>query len=270
MDARSFQQHAARVAELTDALLAERADPKPSLEPQADRLNSPAPEDPPCSDVPCDLPPSRASGPPSPSQTPEAAGHVLRNHSAVHSARAASDERNSVHPGRVPHAQQQDDTAQTSHTSAGKSYTTLPDSGLTQGALLSASASAAPGRPSPALPAAGPGSLGSSGGGRGPHYCTMCKVSTTSAVHLQTHYMGSKHQRRLAQTHNGTDSGVHGPHHCSVCGISATSAVHLQLHLTGRAHHRKLKLAAEPGSDSQGTRPSPASLVPNTQTGTAR
>lgn len=77
---------------------------------------------------------------------------------------------------------------------------------------------------------------------RGLHYCTVCNVSTTSAVHLQTHYMGSKHQRRVAQSQ---DRRQHSPHYCPICAISATSAVHLQLHLNGRAHQRKAKLAAE-------------------------
>ena len=72
--------------------------------------------------------------------------------------------------------------------------------------------------------------------------------------------MGSKHQRRLAQTHNSTDRDL-SPHYCSVCAVSATSAVHLQLHLNGRAHQRKAKLALESEADFPGSRHSPAALA---------
>lgn len=97
--------------------------------------------------------------------------------------------------------------------------------------------------------------MGSLGGVRGPHYCTICSVSTTSAVHLQTHYMGSKHQRRLAQARSCRDKEL-SPHYCDVCGISATSEVHLQLHLNGRAHQRKAKLAMEGPPDQPAGQPS--------------
>lgn len=133
--------------------------------------------------------------------------------------------------------------------------------------------SASPSAPTPAGARVGPthstaeGAAGSVSvsGVRGPHYCTVCNVSTTSAVHLQTHYMGSKHQRRLAQTHTGTDRDP-SPHHCAVCGISATSAVHLQLHLSGRPHQRKAKLASE--AVSEGRHHSPAALTQHIDSGT--
>ena len=80
--------------------------------------------------------------------------------------------------------------------------------------------------------------------------------------------MGSKHQRRLAQTHNSTDRDL-SPHYCSVCAISATSAVHLQLHLNGRAHQRKAKLASESEADYPGRRHSPAALAQHGDAGQA-
>ena len=134
-------------------------------------------------------------------------------------------------------------------------------------------ASASPSAPTPAGARVGPihptaeGIAGSVSVSvmRGPHYCTVCNVSTTSAVHLQTHYMGSKHQRRLAQTHTGADRDP-SPHYCAVCGISATSAVHLQLHLSGRPHQRKAKLASE--AVSEGRHNSPAALTQHIDSGT--
>jgi len=80
--------------------------------------------------------------------------------------------------------------------------------------------------------------------------------------------MGSKHQRRLAQTHNSTDRDL-SPHYCGVCAISATSAVHLQLHLNGRAHQRKAKLASETEADYPGSRHSPAALAQHADAGIA-
>lgn len=138
------------------------------------------------------------------------------------------------------------------------------DNAQSAASTASTSAGPRPGHPPPATECL----AGSLGGNRGSHYCTICNVSTTSAVHLQTHYMGSKHQRRLAQTHNSTDRDL-SPHYCNVCAISATSAVHLQLHLNGRAHQRKAKLASESEADYPGTRHSPAALAQHADAGEA-
>ena len=35
------------------------------------------------------------------------------------------------------------------------------------------------------------------------HYCSVCNVTATSAVHLKTHFMGSKHQRRMSVLQSG-------------------------------------------------------------------
>ena len=35
------------------------------------------------------------------------------------------------------------------------------------------------------------------------HYCSICNVTATSAVHLKTHFMGSKHQRRVSVLQSG-------------------------------------------------------------------
>ena len=247
MDARSFQQHAARVAELTDTLLAERAADKAA----------------------CAL-----------GAKPDSTSHKLDSEAAVSSNSATSSTaspsgRLSTSPG-IPH-----EPAVPAAT-AGGAQTLFPpeETGSrydSEDALASAEgdescppalprdcAAASPasasigGKATSFLPSgAGFPPSGSDDAGvlRGPHYCTVCNVSTTSAVHLQTHYMGSKHQRRLAQSQ---DRRQHSPHYCPICAISATSAVHLQLHLNGRAHQRKAKLAGQ--AQAGGTQRTTAAL----------
>lgn len=216
MDARTFQQHSARVAELTDVLLAERAAAKAAAQ------------------SPAKLIPASAS------PTTAAA--------------------------RQDHSQQPRPNYSEAHTPVGKDSSTqesavLPSRGLSPGAPAESAQSAYTPSPSAAssqavTPLHGVSPDGSSSGVAGTHHCTICNISTTSAVHLQTHYMGSKHQRRLAQAQEGAQDEV-DPHYCAVCGITATSNVHLQLHLNGRAHQRKARLASETGqaSDTHGHGP---------------
>lgn len=270
MDARTFQQHSARVAELTDALLADRAANK-----AAQTLNAESDTQSPASDAlpSSDASPNLASPQSTPSVSPDKApaGDQNGSHQSALPGALRSQQAGS-HSGRETAAEQQR-THASLHASPDQGYADqagLP--ALTRDSVLSASsstsASAGQGRISQALPATD-GLAGSLGGSRGSHYCTICNVSTTSAVHLQTHYMGSKHQRRLAQVQNSADRDS-SPHYCAVCGISATSAVHLQLHLNGRAHQRKAKLASEAGPDLQGSHHSPAALVHNPDPGTAQ
>lgn len=251
MDARSFQQHAARVAELTDTLLAERTANKAlsalgakpdsaDLHPDSDSAAAVSGSATPATASPngtAATTPDQSNGPAAPAVTtqvlftPERAG-------IAHSGEVPPESREgnqsclpaSTRDGAVPAA------SSTSTSAAGGKATGFP-----------------PSSEAPLLPA---------GVARGPYYCTVCSVSATSAAHLQTHYMGSKHQRRLAQSQ---DSREHSPHYCSVCGISATSAVHLQLHLNGRAHQRKAKLASQAGAGGSGH--APAALADTPQTG---
>ena len=238
MDARSFQHHAARVAELTDALLAERAADKAAGALGAKDRNSEA------AAVSGSATPSTASSPDrtaslSPSKAHGPAGHAAPtvNSQVLFTPERAGNGHNSeaLFVSRDGHhlcsqASNRDSAAaassSTSASAGGKATSFLPS----DEALLPAGVS------------------------RGPYYCTVCNVATTSAVHLQTHYMGSKHQRRLAQNQ---DSREHNPHYCPICAISATSAVHLQLHLNGRAHQRKAKLASQ-AEGSQDTPAAPA------------
>ena len=249
MDARTFQQHAARVAELTDTLLAERAADKAdsalgaksagalgaktdSTSRQSDsgaaalfdfatpRTASPGGR--------CSTSPGKSHGPAAPAGgtqklfTPGKAG-------TRRDSEAAPDSRE--HDESCPPAVPTDRAAAASSSDAGQA-TSFSPSGDAAGVLC------------------------------GPYYCTVCNVSTTSAVHLQTHYMGSKHQRRLAQSQDNRD---HSPHYCPICAISATSAVHLQLHLNGRAHQRKAKLAAQ--AEAGGSQYTTAGLAESNNTG---
>lgn len=205
MDARSFQQHSARVAEMTDVLLAERA--------AAKALTAEAAQPAKKSSSSSDSPSSQTS----PSQSP---------------ARLEQAEDN--HPSLLPGMQHGSSSPQQDHDLA-ESLTTGYE---------------------PAQPTVGsPGLAADSASNvlRGAHYCSTCNVSTTSALHLQTHYMGAKHQRRIAQTQD-EDAAQHNPLHCSACGITATSEVHLQLHLHGRAHQRKGRLACEGRQDNESQR----------------
>lgn len=250
MDARTFQQHAARVAELTDTLLSERAANKAAsalgakpdsadLHPDSAAAMSgsatPSTASPNGIAVTTQDNPNRPAAPPVTTHmrfTPERAG-------TAHSGEAPSESREghqswlpaSTRDGAMPAA------SSTSTSATGGKATSFPPGG----------------EACPLHPA---------GAACGPYYCTVCSVSATSAVHLQTHYMGSKHQRRLAQSQ---DSREHSPHYCSVCGISATSAVHLQLHLNGRAHQRKAKLASQ--AEAGGSGHAPAALGDTPQTG---
>ena len=229
MDARTCQQHAARVAELADTLLAERAADKAASahdaisagalgaesdstgrHPDSGSAGSATPSTASPSDR-CSSSPGKSCGPAAPAGGTQM---LLPAEKAEHrDTQAASVVRDTdeSHPSGLL----RDRAAAASSSacaSAGGKITNFPPSGDAAGVLC------------------------------GPYYCTVCNVSTTSAVHLQTHYMGSKHQRRLAQSQDSRDPS---PHYCPICAISATSAVHLQLHLNGRAHQRKAKLAAQ-------------------------
>ncbi|KAL0039591.1 hypothetical protein WJX77_002835 [Trebouxia sp. C0004] len=262
MDARSFQQHAARVADLTDALLAERAANKPPH-----TLTAKPAAHPPASSALSAASltsASHASPQATPSSSPDrqsGAGQADAHHSASVANQTGTFK--SVSGSDVAQDQQHGGEPSEGHMSKGSEHAGgLAQPALTrdnaQAAASTASTSAGPTPSHP--PPATEGLAGSLGGTRGSHYCTICNVATTSAVHLQTHYMGSKHQRRLAQMHNSTDRDL-SPYYCSVCAISATSAVHLQLHLSGRAHQRKAKLASEAEADYPGSRHSPAALA---------
>ena len=208
MDARSFQQHSVRVAEMTDALLAERAAAKASKD---SSVGSPAK-----SQSASEFQSTQPT-PDKPASSPDQTEQLRYPESAE---RASHDT-----------SQSQQSHQQSQHSAQSR---VTEDSEAAQPLGLG--------------PSAEQSSEGTSQGARGLHFCSVCNVSTTSAVHLQTHYMGSKHQKRLAQAqHEAEDQ--HNPLHCSTCGITATSDVHFQLHLNGRAHQRKVRLASE---DSQG------------------
>ena len=255
MDARSFQHHAARVAELTDTLLAERAADKAArdLATKAD---------------PSQTPVSTAS-----SSSPGHAVALSNSPGMSHGPAASAACDSSLGHQTRPSPETAGASAQSASTTREEDQSYLP--ALTSNRVLSASASSCPsvdGYPA-SFPPSAEGLAGNLGGSRGPYYCTVCNVSTTSAVHLQTHYMGSKHQRRLAQTQGVQDSKP-SQHYCPICAISATSAVHLQLHLNGRAHQRKAKLASEGsavkgdgGGDGGGGEHAPAALAQSSEAG---
>ena len=254
MDARSFQQHAARVAEMTDALLAERAAAKAASSPTTN-ANTNTQTDIHSADTDAAVsssdqtPHSTDTAPPNHGQTlhPSALHRTSVSDQSGVQLSADGDGANHQHLGNDAAQQSASAQSYSAHASA-------PSNALS--ATLPASAAAAGPAAGHTVPATSAESLaGCFGGPRGPHYCTICNVSTTSAVHLQTHYMGSKHQRRLAQAQSGADQEL-GPHYCSICGISATSDVHLQLHLNGRAHQRKAKLASEGSPEGYGAHPS--------------
>lgn len=276
MDARSFQQHAARVAELTDALLAERAANKPPH-----TLTAKSAAHPPASAAPAAAAAAAQAAAPATSAslaTPQAtpssssdrqsgAGQAEAHHSALVAHQTGMFE--SANGSDVAQDEQHGGQPSEGHLSGDREHAgdlgqpaLTTDNAQSAASTASTSAGPRPGHPPPATECL----AGSLGGNRGSHYCTICNVSTTSAVHLQTHYMGSKHQRRLAQTHNSTDRDL-SPHYCNVCAISATSAVHLQLHLNGRAHQRKAKLASESEADYPCTRHSPAALAQHADAG---
>ena len=251
MDARSFQHHAAAVAELTDALLAERAADKAAraLGAKADSSRQNCPE----AFVSSSADPSSA-GPPdrAPSTSPgtSSCGHT----------EAAQSSTLMSHHITSTHEKARDAEVNQQSTSSLEGNNSDP--------AASSSAPILTGRNLPSLPPSAERSAGSLGRSRGLYYCTVCSVSTTSAVHLQTHYMGSKHQRRLAQS-QGSNSDEAGPHYCPICAINATSAVHLQLHLSGRAHQRKAKLAAETSAEAGGSQQATAALDLGTDPGKA-
>lgn len=244
MDARSFQQHAARVAELTDTLLAQRTANKAAA---ALGVKPDSPGHHPASETAAALSGSATPGTASPNGT--AGTTPDRSNAAVPAVSPqmlfTPEKAGTGGSGEAPSATREGhhscpaavSAASMTPASAGGRGATSP---LNSEALLQARV----------VP--------------GPYYCTVCNVSATSAVHLQTHYMGSKHQRRLAQS---DDSREHSPHYCSVCGISATSAVHLQLHLNGRAHQRKAKLAAQ--AEAGAREHAPAALADHPKTGDA-
>ena len=265
MDARSFQHHAARVAELTDALLAERAADKAARElaPEADPSQDAAPET-----VASTSAASSGSPVPSPHRSTLSSSPGIAH--AAPAATAMSD-LSLGHQARFSpeSAGVGGSSGQSMSSTKEENQSYLP--GLVRDNPLSASscASTSAGGNSPSFLPSAEGMAGSLGGSRGPYYCTVCKVSTTSAVHLQTHYMGSKHQRRLAQTQSHQDSNS-SQHYCPICAISATSAVHLQLHLNGRAHQRKAKLASEGiAVQGGGFEHAPAALAPSSEAGEA-
>lgn len=232
MDARTCQQHAARVAELTDTLLAERAADKAASahdatsagalgaksdstgrHPDSGSAGSATPSTASPSDR-CSSSPGKSCGPAVPAAPAGGTQMLLPAEKAEHrNTQAASvvREGDESNPSGLLRDRAAAASSSACASDGGKTTNFLP-SGDAAGVLC------------------------------GPYYCTVCNVSTTSAVHLQTHYMGSKHQRRLAQSQDRRDPS---PHYCPICAISATSAVHLQLHLNGRAHQRKAKLAAQ-------------------------
>ena len=284
MDARTFQQHAARVAELTDTLLAERAANKAARTLNLQGTASDAHTSP-ASASTSTLTNPQATPSPSPSPDKVLCGDEFQSHHSPLQRASVTDRTGQGVADAVGDEEQQDGTGSELTQSAYKGHIAgLGQSGhasLSRDGVHPTSATAGGGRTEQGvLPGidslagslgqglpAGEGLAGSLGGSRGSHYCTICNVSTTSAVHLQTHYMGSKHQRRLAQAHNGRDRD-NSPHYCDVCGISATSAVHLQLHLNGRAHQRKAKLASESSGDYHADHPSPAALAHTADSGT--
>lgn len=265
MDARSFQQHAARVAEMTDALLAERAAAKAgsspttnaNTNPQTDR-RSPETDAVSSSDQTPHPPDATPSATPSQGQTLYSSALQRASVSGQSGMQTSADTDDAQHQHIVTDGAQQSASKQgfSAHVSAPSALSAaLPASTVAAGPAAGHAfpASSATGH---AFPATAADSLaGCFGGPWGPHYCTICNVSTTSAVHLQTHYMGSKHQRRLAQAQTGVDQEP-GPHYCAICGISATSDVHMQLHLNGRAHQRKAKLVSEGSPEGYGGQPS--------------
>lgn len=209
MDARSFHQHSARVAEMTDALLAERAAAKAA---QADSANSAAKSSPASGSIhSTETSPIKTLSPATADQAQHLQQPLLQG--------SAAGKQHSMSPAQQDREQLQDSAPML-----------MPDSESAQhsssGSLVGSDTGAA------------------QHGVRGAHYCSVCNVSTTSALHLQTHYMGAKHQRRLAQVQDEA-MDQHHPLHCATCGITATSDVHLQLHLNGRAHQKKARLAAE-------------------------
>ena len=282
MDARTFQQHAARVAELTDTLLAERAANKAARTLNLQGTASDAHTSPASASTSTLTNPQAT---PSPSPDKALCGDEFQSHHSPLQRASVTDRTGQGLADAVDDEEQQDGKGSELTQSAYKGYVAgLGQSGhasLSRDNVHPASATAGGGRTGQGvLPCtdssagslgqglpAGEGLAGSLGGSRGSHYCTICNVSTTSAVHLQTHYMGSKHQRRLAQAHNGRDRD-NSPHYCDVCGISATSAVHLQLHLNGRAHQRKAKLASESNGDYHADHRSPAALAHTADSGT--
>ena len=255
MDARTFQQHAARVAELTDTLLAERAADKAASALGAKSVGALGAK----TDSTSCQPDSGAAL--SDSATPSTSSHSGRcstspgkSHGPTVPAAPAGGTQMLFNPGKA--GTRCDGEAAPVSREGDESYP--PSFPRDRAATASTSASAsAGGKPTGFSP-----SGDAAGGLCGPYYCTVCNVSTTSAVHLQTHFMGSKHQRRLAQSQDSRD---HSPHYCAVCAISATSAVHLQLHLNGRAHQRKAKLAAQ--AEAGGSQYTTAALAEGHNTG---
>ena len=232
MDARTFQQHAAKVAELTDTLLAERAADKAASAFGAKSVETLGAK----TDSTNRQPDSRAAAL-TDSATASPRGRCStspgKSHGPVPAAPAGGTQM-LITPGKAG-ARQGSEAAPVSREDDESYPPALPRD---HAVAASSSASASSGGKPTSCPPGGD----AAGGLCGPYYCTVCNVSTTSAVHLQTHFMGSKHQRRLAQSQ---DSREHSPYYCHICAISATSAVHLQLHLSGRAHQRKAKLAAQ-------------------------
>ena len=206
MDARTFQQHSARVAELTDVLLAERAAAKAAQSPAK---------------------PGPASASPAAGQNHSQQPRPNPSEAHTPVAKGSNTPELAVGDGRGPSPGAPAESAQSAYSSASKPTASAQ--------VMPASHGISPD--------------GSSSEVAGTHHCTICNISTTSAVHLQTHYMGSKHQRRLAQAQEGMQDEL-DPHYCAICGITATSDVHLQLHLNGRAHQRKARLASETGQAS--------------------
>ena len=244
MDARTFQQHAARVAELTDTLLAERAADKAVSALGAETDSTSRQPDPGTAALFDSATPSTAS-PGGRCSTPPGKLHG----SAVPAAPAGATQ-TLVTPGKAG-TRRDSEAAPVSREGDESCPPALPTD---RDATASSSDAAKVTSFSPGGDAAGVLC--------GPYYCTVCNVSTTSSVHLQTHYMGSKHQRRLAQSQDSRD---HSPHYCPICAISATSAVHLQLHLNGRAHQRKAKLAAQ--AEAGGSQYTTAALAEGNNTG---
>lgn len=78
--------------------------------------------------------------------------------------------------------------------------------------------------------------------------CQMCDVTTSSLSHLEAHFQGKRHQRRLGNggrnSDGGSCSGSRNLQSCPLCCVTTTSAEHMELHLAGKAHQRKLRILA--------------------------
>eukprot|EP00873_Tetraselmis_striata_P045965 jgi/Tetstr1/466229/TSEL_010786.t1 len=85
--------------------------------------------------------------------------------------------------------------------------------------------------------------------------CNLCDITATSLDHLEAHYRGVKHQKRLAlvamksggeanaimaDTDDGKPICPGAAFHCTVCEITCSSLENLQTHCKGRKHMRRL------------------------------